>query len=323
MQGRFKRDGTGSSQARKGRGEAPAEQEPRAGTQHGSPAPHPQNPGRKGGDQQPGRKGGDGPGRPDGPDSAARGTGENAEKAPADPAELPELDAEAQVGPRIALRNWRISTRLVALLTLPVVAATSLGGIRISQSLQDMDQLEQLQLLTKLTKQATNFAEALQEERGLSAGPLANGKSAGDYQVANPRKKTDRAYKAFLDATKEIPAGDEEDSLRSIRANVSQIASQVSALGSIRTSAYEKGIAHSVTVEAYSRLIRSLLSLSQDMAQATSNPEMIKRTRALAAFSSAKEYASIQQAIIASALPRTTAARPTSSSVTASTVKPR
>ena len=39
------------------------------------------------------------------------------------------------------------------------------------------------------------------------------------------------------------------------------------------------------------------------MAQATSNPEMIKRTRALAAFSSAKEYASIQRAIIAAALP--------------------
>ena len=39
------------------------------------------------------------------------------------------------------------------------------------------------------------------------------------------------------------------------------------------------------------------------MAQATSNPDMIKRTRALAAFSSAKEYASIQRAIIAAALP--------------------
>jgi signal transduction histidine kinase len=46
-----------------------------------------------------------------------------------------------------------------------------------------------------------------------------------------------------------------------------------------------------------------LLSLSQDMAQATSNPEMIKRTRALAAFSSSKEYASVERAIIAAALP--------------------
>ena len=43
------------------------------------------------------------------------------------------------------------------------------------------------------------------------------------------------------------------------------------------------------------------------MAEATSNPEMIQRTRALAAFSSAKEYASIQRAVIAAALPATDA----------------
>ncbi|MFI8826519.1 nitrate- and nitrite sensing domain-containing protein [Streptomyces sp. NPDC053431] len=283
MQGRFKRDGTGSSQARKGRGEAPAEQEPRAGTHHGSPASHPQNNGKG-----------------DGGDAAARGT---AADAAAEHAPLPKLKSENQVGPRIALRNWRISTRLVALLTLPVVAATSLGGIRISESLKDMEQLDNMQLLTKLTKEATNFAEALQEERDLSAGPLANGNSPSDYQVANPRKKADRAYKAFLDATNGIPTTENDESLRSIRQNVSQIAAQVNQLNTIRIDAYKKNIAHSVTVEAYSRLIRSLLSLSQDMAQATSNPEMIKRTRALAAFSSAKEYASIQQAIIAAALP--------------------
>ncbi|MER7520291.1 nitrate- and nitrite sensing domain-containing protein [Streptomyces sp. NPDC126499] len=283
MQGRFKRDGTGSSQARKGRGEASAEQEPRAGTQHGSPAPHPQKPGKG-----------------DGSDGAARGT---AADAAAEQAPLPKLQAENQVGPRIALRNWRISTRLVALLTLPVVAATSLGGIRINESLQDIEQLDHMQLLTELTKEATKFAEALQEERDHSAGPLANGKSPGDYQVDTPRKKTDRAYTAFLEATNAIPATEDDESLRSIRQNVNQIASQVNELHGIRAAAYKKNVAHSVTVEAYSRLIRSLLSLSQDMAQATSNPEMIKRTRALAAFSSAKEYASIQQAIIAASLP--------------------
>ncbi|MFE7552529.1 sensor histidine kinase [Streptomyces gardneri] len=286
MQGRFKRDGSGSPQARQGRAEAPAEQEPRAGTDRGPSASHTPNQG-----QGPSGDGGDGR-------RASVGA------APAEPAAAPEkTKPENSVGPRIALRNWRISTRLVALLTLPVVAATSLGGIRISESLQDIEQLDHMQLLTKLTREATDLAQALQAERDLSAGPLANGRPISDYQVANPRKKTDREYKAFLDATEEIPSTEDDEALRSIRQNVNQIASQVIGLHTIRGNAYEKGVSHSVTVEAYSRLIRSLLSLSQDMAQATSNPEMIKRTRALAAFSSAKEYASIQQAIIAGALP--------------------
>ncbi|MDT9692711.1 nitrate- and nitrite sensing domain-containing protein [Streptomyces sp. P9(2023)] len=270
MQGRFKRDS------------AAAEQEPRAGTDRA------QNPG-----QGPAGEGGDG--------ATRNGTANAASESTAPAAKKPK--AENAVGPRIALRNWRISTRLVALLTLPVVAATSLGGIRISESLQDMEQLDHMQLLTKLTEEATDLAKALQAERDLSAGPLANGKSANDYQVANPRKTTDRAQKAFMDATAEIPATEGDEALQSIRQNVSQIAAQVVQIGGIRQEAYKAGVARSVTVEAYSRLIRSLLSLSQDMAQATSNPEMIKRTRALAAFSSAKEYASVQQAIIASALP--------------------
>ncbi|MEU4267015.1 nitrate- and nitrite sensing domain-containing protein [Streptomyces sp. NPDC026092] len=271
MQGRFKRDS------------AAAEQEPRAGTDRA------QNP-----NQGPAGEGGDG---------ATRNGTANASSESTAPAAKKKPRAENEVGPRIALRNWRISTRLVALLTLPVVAATSLGGIRISESLQDMEQLDHMQLLTKLTEEATDLAKALQNERDLSAGPLSNGKSANDYQVSSKRKNTDRAQKAFMDATAEIPATEGDEALQSIRQNVSQIASQVVQIGGIRQEAYKSGVAKSVTVEAYSRLIRSLLSLSQDMAQATSNPEMIKRTRALAAFSSAKEYASVQQAIIAAALP--------------------
>ncbi|MFD8643328.1 nitrate- and nitrite sensing domain-containing protein [Streptomyces zaomyceticus] len=287
MQGRFKRDGSGSPQPRQGRADAPAEQEPRAGTDRGPSASHTPN-------QGPGPSG-------DGGDGSRRTSAAASSAEPSDAP--PKARAENEVGPRIALRNWRISTRLVALLTLPVVAATTLGGIRISESLQDMEQLDHMQLLTKLTREATDLAQALQSERDLSAGPLANGRPVSDYQVANPRRKTDREYKAFLEATEAIPATEGDEALRSIRQNVSQIASQVIQLNTIRGNAYEKGVSNSVTVEAYSRLIRSLLSLSQDMAQATSNPEMIKRTRALAAFSSAKEYASIQQAIIAAALP--------------------
>ncbi|MET9620419.1 nitrate- and nitrite sensing domain-containing protein [Streptomyces sp. NPDC006464] len=270
MQGRFKRDGS-----------AAAEQEPRAGTDRGSSAPHTQTPGQ-------GTAG-------EGGDASKRG-GSTSAAAP------PPIKTEVDSGPRIALRNWRISTRLVALLTLPVVAATSLGGIRISESLQDMEQLEHMQLLTKMTKEATDLAKALQEERDKSAGPLSNGRSPNDYQVAQPRAVTDRAQKEFLAATEGIGDTEGDEALQGIRQSVSQITAQIVKIKAIRGEAYTQA-SHSVTVEAYSRLIRSLLSLSQDMAQATSNPDMIKRTRALAAFSSAKEYASIQQAIIAAGLP--------------------
>ncbi|MGW1109314.1 nitrate- and nitrite sensing domain-containing protein [Streptomyces sp. NPDC002540] len=276
MQGRFKRDGS-----------AAAEQEPHGGTDRGSSAPHAQNPGPAAAGES-----GDRDRRPGA--TASSGT---------DPISSLKPRGTVSTGSRVALRNWRISTRLVSLLALPVVAATTLGGLRINDSMNDMQQLDHMQLLTKMTKQATTLAQALQEERDRSAGPLSNGVKADDFKVTEPRKKTDRAKTAFLDATNAIgdPSGDE--ALEGIYSSVQQIASQLTGIREIRKTAYAKGTPSLQTVDQYSQLITSLLSLSQDMAQATSNSEMIKRTRALAAFSSAKEYASVQRAIIAAALP--------------------
>ncbi|MGF1339380.1 nitrate- and nitrite sensing domain-containing protein [Streptomyces flavovirens] len=275
----------GSPQPRQGRGEAPADQEPRGGNDRASSAQHAQNPGPSG----------------DGGERAQRPGTTTSDSTETTPPLKPV--GPPSTGSRIALRNWRISTRLVSLLALPVVAATTLGGLRINESMNDMDQLEHMQLLTEMTKQATLLANALQNERDQSAGPLANGGKATDYKVTEPRKRTDRAKSTFLDATDKIGNTPGDEALDSIHASVSQISNQLGDLTSIRKDAYAADSPSLNTVDRYSQLISSLLSLSQDMAQATSSPDMIKRTRALAAFSSAKEYASVQRAVIAAALP--------------------
>ncbi|MEU2163321.1 nitrate- and nitrite sensing domain-containing protein [Streptomyces chengbuensis] len=275
----------GRPQARQGQGEAAAEQEPRGASDRGPSPQHTQNQGPAG-------------------DSGDRGARPGAASA-AEPADRPKAKGKgpSDTGSRIALRNWRISTRLVSLLALPVVAATTLGGLRINESMSDIEQLDHMQLLTKLTKEATALAEALQEERDHAAGPLANNGNVNAFEVTQPRRETDRRRESFLAAAVDIGDTSGDEALESIHANVSQIAQQVTTIAKIRGTAYDSEDSTTQTVNRYNRLITSLLTLSQDMAQATNNPEMIKRTRALAAFSAAKEYASIQRAIIAAALP--------------------
>ncbi|MFF3496224.1 nitrate- and nitrite sensing domain-containing protein [Streptomyces sp. NPDC002795] len=276
MQGRKNRDGS-----------AAAEPEPRGGTGStagGTRPPHAQNPGRTASvdtSETDGRGGASGSATP----SSAR------PKNPTGP------------GSRMALRNWRISTRLVSLLALPVVAATSLGALRIAESLNDIQQLDNMKLLTQMTKEATELASALQEERDQAAGPLSNGSSTRDFNVKSTREKTDRAQDTFLQSTTDIKADGETGSLNGVREHAVQIAHELINLNKIRQGAYDDKSNSSQTVDSYARIIDELLSLSTDMAQATSSPEMIQRTRALAAFSSAKEYASEQRAIIAAALP--------------------
>ncbi|WP_329455459.1 sensor histidine kinase [Streptomyces sp. NBC_01497] len=276
MQGRSQRDSS-----------AAAEPEPRGGTERGSSAQHTQNQNRAA--KAPSGEGG----------RVARPGGANEPPSSA-PRPTPTQDA----GSRIALRNWRISTRLVSLLALPVVAATTLGALRIDDSINDIRQLDHMQLLTEMTKEATNLAAQLQAERDQEAGPLSHGVPSSDLSIKQLRTQTDRASRSFLDATNSIGNTDSgDDTLNSIRANVNQIATQVQQISDLRSGAYATSGSSSLTVDSYDQLVTSLLSLSQDMAQATNNPDMIKRTRALAAFSSAKEYASIQRAIIAAALP--------------------
>ncbi|WP_308290572.1 nitrate- and nitrite sensing domain-containing protein [Streptomyces marispadix] len=205
-------------------------------------------------------------------------------------------------GSRAALRNWRISTRLVSLLALPVVAATTLGALRIQDSLGNVDQLDNMKLLTEMTEQATELASALQEERDRSAGPLTATGDSKDDTVVGPREKTDQSFQAFKEATADIDGSDR--SMAGVQSTVLDITRQLTAIKNIRERAYDNPSSVSQTVNSYNQLIDSLLSLSQDMAQATNNSEMIQSTRALASFSTAKEYASIQRAIISAGLAR-------------------
>ncbi|MFF8638392.1 nitrate- and nitrite sensing domain-containing protein [Streptomyces pilosus] len=275
MQGRFKRDGSAS-----------AEPEPQGGTGPKAVSSSPQH-AQNQGPTMPGSNG-DRPGA-SGPTTPAPAPA--APKAPTGP------------GSRIALRNWRISTRLVSLLALPVVAATSLGALRIQQSMDDIQQLDNMKLLTDMTQQATELAAALQEERDQSAGPLAHGGKGTDFSVKGHREKTDRAMANFLDSSEEIDAASKDGNLKGVRDNLVQLAGELGQLAKIRNTAFQTEKNSTQTVEGYHRLIENLIDLSQDMAEATSNPDMIQRTRALASFSSAKEYASIQRAVLAAALP--------------------
>ncbi|MGW8552021.1 nitrate- and nitrite sensing domain-containing protein [Streptomyces tubercidicus] len=272
MQGRFKRDGS-----------AAADPELRGGSDRASSPQRAQGNGSAGGSTLPVDGGGQAPGG----DAADSGK--------------PKASKGSGPGSRIALRNWRISTRLVSLLALPVVAATTLGGMRIGTSLDNIDQLDKMQLLTEMTRQATELADALQTERDKSAGPLAgSGNAKDDANVVAPREATDRARLSFNQATDDIRGQDA--TMTGVRATVLEITRQLNTLNELRNNAYKDEDNAARTITSYNQLINSLLSLSQDMAQATSSPEMIRSTRALAAFSSAKEYASIQRALVSAGL---------------------
>uniref|UniRef100_UPI00160834B1 sensor histidine kinase n=1 Tax=Kitasatospora gansuensis TaxID=258050 RepID=UPI00160834B1 len=202
---------------------------------------------------------------------------------------------------RFAMRNWRIRTRLIALLLLPVVVALVLGGLRVESSLQNSKQLSQMANLSDLAKKASALASALQTERDISAGPIttANGnQGVQDDDIVNARKNSDALSKAFAASSDNF---DELD-LAGGKALLLQVRRDLNQLSEARSNAYRDVDNIQATITNYDVIIKNLLSITQDIAIASNSTELVKITRALQQFSLAKENTSMQRALISAAL---------------------
>ncbi|AUG79814.1 hypothetical protein CFP65_5103 [Kitasatospora sp. MMS16-BH015] len=248
-----------------------------------------------------------GPGEPaarqDNAENTAQDTAEQAEKPRGRARLRGTLNRRRATGlSRFAMRNWRIRTRLIALLLLPVVVALVLGGLRVEASLQNSKQLSQMTGLADLAKKATDLADALQNERDVSAGPLTQ-KSAQLDDVTTAQKRTDTLSKAFTASADNF---DDLD-LAGGKALLLQVRKDLNQLPSARNTAYQAHDNIQATVTNYDVIIKDLLGITQDIAIASNSTELVKVTRALQQFSLAKENASMQRALIAAALARTPA----------------
>jgi hypothetical protein len=66
---------------------------------------------------------------------------------------------------RLSLRDWRVRSRLILLIAVPVLVAVVFGGLATYSSLRTAESYQQVQQLAVLAGDATNLAQALQNER--------------------------------------------------------------------------------------------------------------------------------------------------------------
>ncbi|MFJ6385029.1 nitrate- and nitrite sensing domain-containing protein [Kitasatospora sp. NPDC092039] len=200
---------------------------------------------------------------------------------------------------RLAMRNWRIRTRLIALLALPVLVSLVLGGLRIQSSMENSQQLAQMANLSDLAKKATNLADALQTERDISAGPITHDPTAPlDDDIVAARKSTDDLSRTFTASSDKF----ENLELSGGKALLLQIRKDLNSIADTRSLPYQNNQNIQSTITAYDVIIRDLLSITQDIALASNNKDLVVSTRALQQFSLAKNATSQQRALISAAL---------------------
>ncbi|MFD8704343.1 nitrate- and nitrite sensing domain-containing protein [Kitasatospora sp. NPDC059648] len=200
---------------------------------------------------------------------------------------------------RLAMRNWRIRTRLIALLALPVLVSLVLGGLRIQTSLENSQQLAQMANLSDLAKKATNLADALQTERDISAGYITNKPNDPlDDEIVAARKATDDLSRTFTTSSDKF----ENLELSGGKALLFQIRKDLNSIADARNTPYQNNQNIQATITAYDVIIRDLLDITQDIALASDNKDLLVSTRALQQFSLAKDATSQQRALISAGL---------------------
>ncbi|CAM5704878.1 hypothetical protein STENM36S_08258 [Streptomyces tendae] len=141
------------------------------------------------------------------PEPSARGnfTPPPRTAAPA-PAPAAEPTAEpAPSGGRFTPRNWRVTTRLNAILLIPVLVGLVMGGFQVKSSIDTWQDAEDAESTARLVRASLGYANALYNERDLTAAPLLQGKGEKDATVAKARQATDEAADTFDEAAQGMP----------------------------------------------------------------------------------------------------------------------
>ncbi|MFG2789357.1 nitrate- and nitrite sensing domain-containing protein [Streptomyces sp. NPDC048419] len=145
-----------------------------------------------------------------GPEPSARGNFTPPPRGAA-PAPVPGSEptaAPAPSGGRFSPRNWRVPTRLNAILLIPVTVGLVMGGFQVKGSIDTWQEAQNAEKTARLVRASLTYANAVNNERDITAAPLLKGKleTAEDKKtVAAARKATDQAADGFDEAAQNMP----------------------------------------------------------------------------------------------------------------------
>ena len=210
---------------------------------------------------------------------------------------------------RHGLKNWRVRSRLLLLITIPTLTAVALGGFRITSSVQSALADQRTLQLANLSSNITTLVQRLQDERDQTAYFIAEGHNGGRAVAATSgaaglqvvyaqRHDTERAAAVVTADLNQI--GGSFPVLVRQEATVAE--ADLANLPNLRLAATQSDLPALVVVQKYAGIISDLLVLEQNTAQGASDATLAQEVRVLGLVSRMKEDASQQRAILTAAL---------------------
>ncbi|WP_433253412.1 nitrate- and nitrite sensing domain-containing protein [Streptosporangium sp. CA-135522] len=198
-------------------------------------------------------------------------------------------------GSGFRLRNWRVRSRLVALILVPTAAAVLLGGVQVFASMRAADDYQQVNDLARLSDHVGALTHELAEERDRAAWFIALGRPEREVEaVRDQMGAVDAEVTRVRDSgtllRKEV-AGRTKD-------EVETVITRLDDLGPLREQALKSTLLPDAAIDAYSLVIDDLLSLHDELGKGSADDVLFGQALTLDALARAKEAASLQRALL-------------------------
>ena len=190
----------------------------------------------------------------------------------------------------LRMRNWPVSTRLIAVIVLALLMGLVFGGLRVASAADSAAQFGGVSQLADLGQQVTGLVQALEDERDKTTGLLPITSAAdlnGVYAATNAAAARVQTLAAGIGGS--FPAN--------IQARVATVLSDIQHLHALRVSAQASESALAVIVD-YRAPITDMIALNDQIAQGTSDSSLVNDVQTLDSLSLAKDQAAQQRGIL-------------------------
>ncbi|MDX8036503.1 nitrate- and nitrite sensing domain-containing protein [Lentzea sp. BCCO 10_0856] len=192
------------------------------------------------------------------------------------------------------LRNWRLRTKLLAVLLIPTVCALVLGGLRVRSDLQAATELNNLANQIRLETAVADLVQQLQRERDLSVSYVASNKKVDRVVLERQLRRVNDTSEAFSNKISELSSD-----LNPAAVERFQVAfNQLNRLNSLRNSVRDTQYPAEAVQRTYSESIETLISLGEQTISEINDPELVRLHLTTNAIARIKEQESLKRAIL-------------------------
>ncbi|MFG3348310.1 nitrate- and nitrite sensing domain-containing protein [Streptomyces sp. NPDC048018] len=193
---------------------------------------------------------------------------------------------------KLSPRNWRVPTRLNAILLIPVLVGLVMGGFQVKAAIDTWQEAQDAEKTALIVRAASDYSQALLNERDLTAAPLLKAKTPADREsdeVTQAYAATDAAKVKFDEAARNMPSGEGLERRLGLFRNAEP------KLTALRKVAYTRSLDPANTQLGYTEVQHYLMEFSNELGLGTGNITSYGRT--VYAIQLAKAAESLQRSI--------------------------